>query len=356
MKKLITVLIISLFGGVLLAAPSEFDRADTNHDGFVSKTEWEAYQKTSSKTSTPAKPNPDPWNDSGAKTQKPARADIEGPATSFIEKNFSLHKSFLSGKDEDATSPAKVTWTHAIGAETYYHLDLAITPKWAILDSGKIDPKGVQVGNNTLAYSISPVVEAHVSSEPKHAQNKLDYEMAIDLRLSSNDTSKMIKGWELLLTPEYQTDRHDLVRIAKGDILTTFSAPYLGIGVAKPILHHVDFYWRPFVGVELNHDIKNQHVLDDGTLRPATDQNYGWLKGHILAELRFYDTLSFTADYIYRAGLYGGAGTHGYLELGGNVFLDPARHYTAGITYTRGEDGPEFKHLNKVEGWVGVQF
>ena len=114
-----------------------------------------------------------------------------------------------------------------------------------------------------LLAPISPVFEAHVSSQPKHAQNKLDYEMAIDLRLSPNDTGKMIKGWELLLTPEYQTDRHDLIRIAKGDILHDVYCAVSWNRGSRQIIPHVDFYWRPFLGVELNHDIKSEHVLDD---------------------------------------------------------------------------------------------
>lgn len=37
--------------------------------------------------------------------------------------------------------------------------------------------------------------------------------------------------------------------------------------------------------------------------------------------------------------------------------MDPDEHYSVGLTYTRGEDGPLFaKELNKLEAWIGLQF
>ena len=306
--------------------------------------------------------------------EKEAKREKEGAVTRTISKYVKIHQSFFTDLDgsfvafEDErkgiTNPAKFTWTAVHGKKSTYQLDFAIQPTATTLEPFEPSIYGgypTPLGN--FMGAIYPMFEAHVATDEKDSKNQLLYSGVGEAHLTHPD-NKFWQADHLFLLFSWETDRHTDIGQKRLDAIWTpdWRIPGWDQDVSLhrffPALfsEHWVFHFRPFAGIECIWIDKGFDKFRTEAKLPTAKEDFGFLHAGMSAEVRFEDRFALTSSYNYRAELYGKPGTHGYFELTASVKLDPGQHFSTGVTYTRGEDSPLFKDLNKVEAWVGVEF
>lgn len=257
---------------------------------------------------------------------------------------FLLRKSFLTA--DDATEPAKFSWTKAKGGSAFYELDLALG----------LNPKGfpfLHSGTSSqyweFNWKIQPTFEAHTSTNEKAAQDSLSGRLPVSLYLQPNFET-FISQHKVVISLVYETDRHQETATIGGDLYYTPTIPALAIGVEKTI-DSVTFRWRPFFGVEGGHILEN----DNGALDPSKSEFFRLvIKLH--ADVWIGKQFVVSADYSVRDELSGNRGAHHYFEISPTLFLDKDHHFSVGLTFKRGKTTPDFSDVDSINAWVGILF
>jgi EF-hand domain pair/EF hand len=352
----------------LAKATAAFKKADINADGRLSPKEFDECFKNSVPM---PRQNATGFAAGRNIVEEPAKPEEQPKDDAFsagVAKYFSIHKSFLSGVDKDSSDPAKFSWSQAHGSASTYTIDLAVTLQ------KDYEPHKLDLFT-AVGYRWTPLLngifEAHVSTIPKTAQNQLLYQGLIEfLGVAESDTG-FVQAHHLYIRPGYETDRKSDIRQRRLDLDYTPDLRFFGWGQAQTIFHlsggnlasdspdkkwPVTFYWRPIVGTEFHSIDHGLQVLTTTAALPGLENDYGFFRLSLKAEVNIADRLVLSSSWIHRTELYGGGGSHNYLELTAVLVLDPDNHYTIGTTYKRGEDSPTFMDLNTVSAFVGLQF
>src|SRR5262249_37548225 len=169
------------------APASEFDDIDTNHDGVISKQEWQAWKEKESKQATAAK-KPSPKAE-GKSSESKTPGLIE-----WLQRDFEIRNSFFSSgsppkpgtpsalsgypasvASEASSDPARLSWTKPSDGSAFYQLDAAVLWHPSFLSSG------TELFNDSVAWFAEPTFETHVSSQSGSAQDQLTYRLPITL-------------------------------------------------------------------------------------------------------------------------------------------------------------------------------
>jgi hypothetical protein len=370
--------LVALLGYAAIAFASEFDEIDTNHDGVISREEWNAWNKKTSQAESVEKKAP-------AKTQASSHEDRSAGVIKWIERNFEIRQSFFgtgtssldtasefSGLGESVVStassdPARVSWTKPSNGSAFYQVDAAVLWRPSLLSSG------TQLPGNPIAWFVEPTFEAHVSSQPGSAQNQLSYRspITLDFYPDQNEIAGMdnpnavppkrfISVHTFIISPTYQTDQDNNTRLIEGELFYTPTIPSLAIGIRQPIfgLSKVQVRWRPYIGFELG-----DYLSENKSTGAASESNISRFVFRAAADLSLGDRFSLSGSYVSRIELNEGGTSFNYGEVSGQMFLDPTLptngeppHFSIGITYKRGNDAPDFANVDSVNAWLGVRF
>ncbi len=353
---------VALLGG-RAALGLDFADFDTNHDGVISKQEFAAY------TAAEAKAKPATGKNEVA-VEKPAKKE-KGGLVGWLERDFEIRESLYTpgGELDPSVNPAKLSWTKARHQDSFYQLDAAVLWKPSFLSGG------TTIGDSALGWFLQPSFEAHVSTEPTSSQNQLTYRLPITLNyipggreiLAGMDDpnavpkKRFITVHTLMVSPTYQTDRHNDTRATEAEIFYTPTIPSLAIGVRQPLFgsNAVQFLWRPYVGVELG-----DYMDRDATTSLLFEKNISRFVARAEAELLFGERFAITASCVHRTEFNGEERSFNYGEVSALLILDTKLpdnekeppHFTMGVTYKRGKDAPEFEDVDAVTAWLGVRF
>lgn len=257
---------------------------------------------------------------------------------------FLLRKSFLTS--DDATEPAKFSWTKSKGESAFYEFDLALG----------LNPNGfpfLHSGTSTqyweFNWKIQPTFEAHTSTKAKAEQDSLSGRLPVSLYLQPNFET-FVSQHKIAISLVYETDRHQETTTIGGDLYYTPTIPALAIGVEKTF-NKVTFRWRPFIGLEGGHILEN----DNNALDPSKSEFFRLvLKFH--ADVWIGKHFVVSADYSMRDDLLGDSAVHHYYEVSPTLFLDKDHHFSVGVTFKRGKTTPDFSDVDSINAWVGVLF
>jgi hypothetical protein len=351
-------------------ATTDFDQSDTNGDGVISREEFAARKLASEKSVEKVPPKP-------AAEPTPSQEN-QSKFLQFIQDNFEIRETFFTAgqkandllgtdptslKDSASTNPARISWTRTASSGSFYQVDAAVLWKPKFLDHPP------QAG---LDWLVQPNFEAHISTKEGSAQDQLTYRVPVVLNytpinLIGMDTSgatpapRFITTHRFVLSPIYQTNRKDNTRTLQAELYYTPTIPSLASGIRQPLFgsNTIQFLWRPYIGFEFG-DYVNRDAITQ-MLVPSSISRFVF-RGQ--GELMLGDRFTITGSFIHRTELNGDNRSLDYGELSGVVALDPTRtfnskdppHFTAGVTYKRGKDAPDFDNGNETTAWVGVQF
>ena len=371
---------LALIGCTSSAFASEFDEVDVNHDGVISREEWNAWKKKTSPVEPVEKKVPET-------AQSNVREEKRFDLVKWIEQNFEIRESFfgprspsppntasefsaLSGSIASIASsdPARLSWTKPSNGSAFYQVDAAVLWRPDFLSSG------TQLAGHPIAWFVEPSFEAHVSSEPGSAQNQLSYRSPLTLEYFPGG-NEVIAGMDnpnavparhfvtvhtFIISPTYQSDQDNNTRLFEGEIFYTPTIPSLAAGIRQPLfgLTKVQFRWRPYIGFELG-----DYLDENGSTGATSKSAISRFVFRSAAELSLADRFSVTGSYVSRVELNEGGTSFNYGEVSGLMFLDPTLptngeppHFSIGITYKRGNDAPDFANVNSVNAWLGIQF
>ena len=364
---------LSGLGGSLALAKAKaaFEKADTDGNHYLSPAEFKECFKKSVPTPRQAPGGFAAKHNIVEEAAKPEEQPKDDALSASVAKYFSIHKSFLSGVDKDSTDPAKFNWSQAKGSPSSYTLDLAITLQ------KDYQPHLLDLFT-ALGYRWTPLLngifEAHVSTIPKTAQNQLLYQGLVEFLGVADSDNSFVQAHHLYIRPGYETDKHSDLRQERLDIDYTPDLRLFGWGQAQSLSDlfgnnqsqsgatpatkkwPVTFYWRPIVGAEFHSVDSGLQVVTRSAALPGLENDYGFFRFSLKAEVKIVDRVTLSSSWIHRTELYGGGGSHNYLELAALLTLDPDKHYSVGASYKRGEDSPAFADLNVVSAFVGFQF
>jgi hypothetical protein len=290
MKVTPAAALVALLGFAAIVFASEFDEIDTNHDGVISREEWNAWKKKTSQAESVEKKAP-------VETQASSDEDRRVGVIKWIERNFEIRQSFfgsgspwpastssefsaLSGSIASTASsdPARVSWTKPSNGSAFYQVDAAVLWRPSFLSSG------TEWFGNPVGWFVEPTFEAHVSSEPGSAQNQLSYRSPITLEyfpggkeiLAGMDNpnavppKRFITVDTFIISPMYQTDQDNKTRLIEGELFYTPTIPALAIGIRQPVfgLSKVQFRWRPYIGFELG-----DYLSENNSTGAASESN-----------------------------------------------------------------------------------
>ena len=342
------------------AKAGEFSDYDTNKDGQISKAEFAA-QAASLPPAVAMGPG------KAALVPEPEAKPEKSGWIAWLERDFQIRESFFT--QEQAVNPAKLSWTKAKGEPSFYQLDAAVLWQPTFLTSG------TTIGSKSLSWFIRPSFEAHVSTETGASQDQLTYRVPLTLNLThggagmlagmdtpgATPAKRFITVHTLLVSPTYQTDRHNATRTLEAEIFYTPTIPSLAMGVRQPLFgtDWLHLLWRPYAGVELG-----EYLERDATTKLALERSVSRFVARAEAEVLFGERFAVTGSYVLRRELQDAERTFHYGEVSGILLLDtvlPASeeeqpHFTAGVTYKRGQDAPEFEDVDVVTAWLGVRF
>jgi hypothetical protein len=262
-----------------------------------------------------------------------------------IGNYFLFRKSFLTS--DDASEPAKFSWTKSKGESSFYELDFALG----------LNPQGFPFLHNGYStrdwdvnWKIQPTFEAHTSTKTKAEQDSLSGRLPVSLYFQPNREDAFISQHKVAISMVYETDRHQETATFGGDLYYTPTIPALAAGIEQSS-GDLTFRWRPFVGVEGGHILEN----DNGALDPSKSEFFRFVfKLH--ADLWIGKQFVLAADYSMRTELIGRNETHPYVEVSPTLFLDKDRHFSVGLSYKRGKTTPDFSDINSINAWVGLLF
>ncbi len=349
--------------GARAALALDFADFDTNHDGVISKQEFAAHTATEAKTK-PAS------GKSEVAVEKPAKKE-KGGLVGWLERDFEIRESLYTpgGELDPSINPAKLSWTKARHQDAFYQLDAAVLWKPSFLSGG------TTIGGSALGWFLQPSFEAHVSTEPTSSQNQLTYRVPLTLNyipggreiLAGMDDpnavpkKRFITVHTLMVSPTYQTDRHNDTRAMEAEIFYTPTIPSLAIGVRQPLFgsNAVQFLWRPYVGAELG-----DYLERDETTTLPIENSISRFVARAEGELLFGERFAITGSYVHRTEFNGEERSFNYGEVSALVILDTTLpedeteppHFTMGLTYKRGKDAPEFEDVDAVTAWLGIRF
>ena len=333
---------------------------DTNNDGQISPAEFAA-----STSALPPAVAMGPGK--AAVVPEPESKPEKSGWIAWLERDFQIRESFFT--QEQAVNPAKLSWTKAKGQPSFYQLDAAVLWQPTFLTSG------TTIGSKSLSWFIRPSFEAHVSTETGASQDQLTYRVPFTLNLTHGG-AEMLAGMDtpgatppkrfitvhtLLASPTYQTDRHNATRSMAAEVFYTPTIPSLAMGVRQPLFgtDWLHLLWRPYAGVELG-----EYLERDATTTLALERSVSRFVARAEAELLIGERLALTGSYVLRRELQDAERTFHYGEVSGVLLLDrilpeseeEQPHFTAGVTYKRGQDAPEFEDVDVVTAWLGVRF
>lgn len=350
-------------------AANEFDQLDTNGDGFISREEFA--RKPKSEKSVKEAPNK-------AAAEPTPSPENQSKFLQFIQNNFEIRETFFTAdqkasdllgtdptalKDTASTNPARFSWTRTASSGSFYQIDAAVLWKPSFLDH---PPRA------GLDWLVQPNFEAHVSTKEGSAQDQLTYRVPVVLNytpidiigmdtLGATPAPRFITTHRFVVSPIYQTNRDNGTRTLQAEFYYTPTIPSLAIGIRQPLFrnNNIQFLWRPYVGFELG-----DYLDRDATTLMLVSSSISRFVFRGQGELLLGDRLTITGAFVHRTELNGDNRSFNYGELSGVVAMDPTRtfkskespHFTAGITYKRGRDAPDFDNGNEITGWVGVQF
>jgi len=358
---------------------SEFDEIDTNHDSVISREEWNAWKKKTSRADTVGEKAP-------VETQVTSHEEKGLDVIKWVERNFEVRESFfgtgtsslntssefsgLSGSVASTASsePARVGWTKPTNGSAFYQVDAAVLWRPSFLSSG------TQSLGDPIAWFVEPTFEAHVSSEPGSEQDQLSYRSPITLDYfpggkeviagmdnpNAVPTRRFITVHTFIMSPTYQTDQDNDTRLIEGELFYTPTIPSLAIGIRQPVfgLTKIQFRWRPYTGFELG-DYLSQNKASGS----PSESNISRFVFRAAADLSLGERFSLSGSYISRIELGEAGKSFNYGEVSGQMFLDPTLpmndeppHFSIGITYKRGYDAPDFVSVDSVNAWLGVRF
>lgn len=383
MKRILStkpLCLVAILGFTCFCLGSEFDDIDTNHDGVVSKKEWEAWKKKTSQSATTEQKSA---TDSAATSNEKK----SGGLIEMLQRDFEIRESFFAdgsrpspGTPSDfsgstasvasaaSSNPARLSWTKPSQGSAFYQLDAAVLWKPSFLSSG------TELFSDAVAWFVEPTFETHVSSEVGAAQDQLTYRIPLTLEyfpggkeiLAGMDnpnavpTKRFLTVHTLMVSPTYQTDRDNNTRSIEAEIFYTPTIPSLAIGIRQRLfgLKSAQLRWRPYVGFEFG-DYLNQ----DKTTGVPTQSSISRCVFRVEADLSLSERFALTGSYVGRIELNGTNDSFNYGEISAQVFLDSTLptngeppHFSAGITYKRGQDAPDFVDVDAVSAWVGVRF
>jgi hypothetical protein len=339
--------------------PDEFKDYDTDGDGKISKAEF-------ARKATPPSIASSKTDDRVATEQPKEKKELG--LIGWLERDFQLRQSFFTPKE--SVNPAKFSWSKAKGESSFYHLDAAVLWRPAFLSDGE------ELGNGVLSWFIQPSFEAHISNQKGAAQDQLTFRVPFTLNYVPGGAS-VIKGMDtpgavpdkghfitvhtFLVSPTYQTDRHNDTRSLTAEIFYTPTIPDLAIGVRQPLFgtESVQLLWRPYIGLELG-----DYLERDATTSMAVERQVSRFVGRAEADLQFGRRFALVGSYVSRTELNGECRSFHYGEISAVLVLDTTLpedeskqpHFTTGVTYKRGKDAPKFKQADVLTAWVGVRF
>jgi hypothetical protein len=382
--KLLPLVWLLYFALILACTPpvfaSEFDEIDRNHDGVVSRVEWNAWKSKTSHSDIVAEEVP---SRPQASSNEHKGVDI----IKWIERNFEIRESFFSSGSTSppgssaefaslsssvastaSSEPARVSWTKPSNGSAFYQLDAAVLWRPYFLSSG------TEFLGNPIAWFIEPTFETHVSSEPGSAQNQLTYRSPVTFEyfpggkeiLAGMDnpnavpTRRFITVNTFIISPTYQTDQDNNTRLIEGELFYTPTIPSLAIGIRQPVfgLKKVQFRWRPYTGFELG-----DYLSQNKATGFASESNISRFVFRAAADLSLGERFSLTGSYVSRIEVGEAGKSFNYGQVSGQLFLDPTLpandeppHFSIGITYEKGNDAPDFTNVDSVNAWLGVRF
>lgn len=280
----------------------------------------------------------------GSVTREHTEAD-KSSLVDTIGKYFLVRKSFLTS--DDASEPAKFSWTKSKGESSFYELDFALG----------LNPKGFPFLHNGYStpgwdvnWKIQPTFEAHTSTKVKAEQDSLSGRLPVSLYFQPNRDDAFISQHKVMISMVYETDRYQETATFGGDFYYTPTIPALAAGVEQSS-GDLTFRWRPFIGVEGGHILEN----DNGALDPSKSEFFRFVfKLH--ADLWIGKQFALAGDYSMRSELIGRRETHPYVEASPTLFLDKDHHFSVGLSYKRGKTTPDFSEVNSFNAWVGLLF
>ena len=344
----------------VIANAAEFTDFDTNKDGKISKAEFAAQAVRATAAATQEK------GKAAVTPEPPPKAEKSG-LIAWLERDFQIRESFFT--PDKAVNPAKLSWTKAKAEPSFYQLDAAVLWQPAFLSSG------TTIGMKSLSWFIRPSFEAHVSTESGAAQNQLTYRVPFTLNLThggqgmlagmdtpgTSPPNRFVTVHTLVVSPTYQTDRRDATRAMEAEIFYTPTIPSLALGIRQPLFgtDWLHLLWRPYVGVELG-----EYLERNATTQLALERSVSRFVTRAEAELLIGERFAITGSYVLRHELSGIERTFHYGEVSAVIMLDTVLsesddeqpHFTAGVTYKRGQDAPEFVDVDVVTAWLGVRF
>jgi hypothetical protein len=301
----------------------------------------------------------------------------------FKDSGFSLSKASSHGEEG---LPAEFGFEKDIGQDTQYHADFFL--RWA--------PTTSVFGDVLLTPTVS--AEGHITSIDNTANDAwrfragLQYDMPLGGTLEQKNpvTGHVIRAassnWiHLAANFKYEANRDFNVKKTMAELEITPDVPSLFIG--QTAYHYyidqrgartgqeltpeqvqagepsVDFRWRPFLDVDLG------ATQDDGTtsasmappvekeetvfrIRPRLHADL-WLN-FVTRALRLHSTLA-SVDYEYAfLPLEDADQSHQYLNA--SLVLGLTKSVGFSLTYSVGEQSPEFKHERKLVGALSVGF
>ncbi len=308
--------------------------------------------------------------------------------TKWLKDNFSIRSSSEFFENAQFGHPAKISWTKSKGQKSFYTIDAAVLWRPDVLRKNWItinedDPANPSVEHTQhtqfmgghLHWQIAPSFEAHVSTEVGASKDQLRYAAETALRWDTPSGIKdelnaaagkfeqmplRVSAVNINLSPEYVTDRGNHIQTTGGILTIAPVVPRLGINTLFPIalFGSKDWSWllqarAGFKAIEVE---EGEKLLATGLRQAAVDRSNGAFTADVGAALNWKDRVELSGTINHYMEAYGNLGTHTFYEVSAAFQLDPASHYTAGITYSRGEAQPKFTEIDTVTAWFGLEF
>jgi hypothetical protein len=303
----------------------------------------------------------------GTTTNSPPSAKTEVNKFFNMLHDYHLTLSRASGVSE----PAEFGFVDDISVSTEYHANFFLS----------YSMNSLPATNPVITPSLS--VEGHLSSADNKAADAwrfrggLEFDFKLDPESSKNPVGN---GLYLNLNGKYEASRDFNVKkiMAEVEITPTLPVFWMGARASDSLRDQaarrgetisdsqrwVDFRWRPYLDVDAG------ETIDDGTtsgtsgivsmekdssvfrIRPRV---YGELWLNFISEAIALDNVKAFVDYEFAyLPLENTQNTHEYLQTG--IAFGFTKHVGFSLTYTVGEQSPDFTHDQSLAGSVTIGF